>query len=74
MELSYDRIADALYIRISGEVVESSDEVSPGIILDYGKNGNLLGIEVLNFSSRKLNLNEIVQMDPSELVPLVSSC
>jgi len=74
MELSHDRVANALYIRISGDVVESSDEISPGIILDFGKNGKLLGIEVLNFSSRKLNLNEIVQMDPSELIPLVSSC
>lgn len=47
MKLKYDPEANALYVRFSvGEVVES-EEVSPGVILDYDEAGHILALELL---------------------------
>ncbi|MGC8578153.1 MAG: DUF2283 domain-containing protein [Thermoproteota archaeon] len=50
-----------------GKVAES-DEVENGIILDYDLNGNLIGIEILEFSKGKIDLNELVVKGPRVLV------
>jgi uncharacterized protein YuzE len=39
-------------IRFSDSPVDESDEEKPGIILDYDKDGNIVGIEILNASRR----------------------
>ena len=41
-----------LTIQLSSAPVEESDEDKPGIILDYDKDGNIVGIEILNASKR----------------------
>ena len=69
MEMKYDKVADALSIRLSGEKVVDSEEIKPGLILDYGKKGDLVGIEILNFSHHEINLNEIIRLNPDEIVP-----
>ncbi|ADH88063.1 Protein of unknown function DUF2283 [Ancylobacter novellus DSM 506] len=47
MKLKYDPEANALYVRFStGEIVES-EEVSPGVILDYDDEGHILALELL---------------------------
>ncbi|WAC27252.1 MULTISPECIES: DUF2283 domain-containing protein [unclassified Ancylobacter] len=47
MKLKYDPEANALYVRFStGDVVES-EEVSPGVILDYDEAGHILALELL---------------------------
>ncbi len=43
----YDPQADAAYIRFSTGRVEESEEVSPGIVLDYDEDGHIVGMEVL---------------------------
>ena len=54
IKTSYDPEADALFIWLAPEGVPSvsNREVSPGVILDYGADGQLLGIEVLDVRSR----------------------
>jgi uncharacterized protein YuzE len=74
MEIIYDKVADALSIRLSREKIEDSDEIKSGIILDYGKKGDLVGIELLNFSHREINLNQLIQMSPDEIVPSIVNC
>jgi len=74
MDFSFDKIADALYIRFSSEKISNSDEIAEGIIIDYGKNQNIVGVEVLNFTERKLNLNDLVQMNSEELIPRLAQC
>jgi len=74
MNLSFDKKANALYIRISSEKVLNSDEIAEGIIIDYNKKDNIVGVEVLNFTEKNLNLNDLVQMTIEELIPLLAQC
>jgi uncharacterized protein YuzE len=52
MKVKYHQDVDVLNIRFSDAPVDESDEEKPGIILDYDKDGNLVGIEILNASRR----------------------
>jgi uncharacterized protein YuzE len=47
-KFEYDPAADAAYIRFSSETVLESEEVSQGIVLDYDRDGHIVGMEVLN--------------------------
>ena len=55
MKVKYDQEVDVLTIEFSSVPVEESDEDKPGIILDYDKDGNIVGIEILNASKRMEN-------------------
>lgn len=48
MKLHYDPAADALYLRLSDAPVAESEEVRPGIVLDYDHNNRVVSVEVLN--------------------------
>jgi uncharacterized protein YuzE len=48
VELKYDREADAAYLRFSTAEIIESEEVSPGVILDYDNQGRIVGLEVLH--------------------------
>ena len=52
MKVKYDQEVDVLTIQLSSAPVEESDEDKPRIILDYDKDGNIVGIEILNASKR----------------------
>lgn len=55
MKLTYDPQVDVLRILFRDVPVEESDEDKPGVILDYDKDGNIVGLEVLNASKRVEN-------------------
>jgi uncharacterized protein YuzE len=50
-KLEYDAAADAAYIRFSTEPVLETEEVAKGIMLDYDRDGRIVGLEVLNAST-----------------------
>lgn len=52
MRLKVDTQNDALYFRLDEKSVTESEEVKPGVILDYDKDGKVVGIEMLNISER----------------------
>lgn len=52
MKVTYDPEVDVLRILFSSAPIEESDEDKPGVILDYDKDGNVVGMEVLNASQR----------------------
>ena len=55
MKVTYDPEVDILRILFRDAPVEESDEDKPGIILDYDKDGNVVGLEVLIASQRVEN-------------------
>ncbi len=57
MKLNIDREADALYLRLDDSPIVESEEVSPGIVLDYNEADEVVGVEMLNLSKRSSNLN-----------------
>ena len=59
MRINYYPETDSLYIDLSPKTSTESREVSPGVVLDYDSDGNLVGIDVDNASS-KLDLKEFV--------------
>jgi len=52
MRLKVDLENDALYFRLSEAPIGESEEVSPGIILDYNESGSVVGIEILGIKER----------------------
>jgi uncharacterized protein YuzE len=50
--LHYNPDVDVLRILFRNAPIEESDEDKPGIVLGYNKEGNLVGLEVLNASQR----------------------
>jgi uncharacterized protein YuzE len=57
MKLKIDHEADALYLTLDESEVVDSEEVSPGIIVDYNAENNVVGIEMLYLSKRTPKLN-----------------
>ncbi len=52
MKVTYDSEVDVLRIVFSDHPIEESDEDKPGVILDYDREGNIVGIEILDASQR----------------------
>jgi uncharacterized protein YuzE len=61
MKIHYDPQVDALYLRLSEAAIQDSEEVSPGIILDYDNSNRVVGIEVLSVKRHlpDANVNKI---------------
>ena len=63
MKLNYYPETDSLYIGLSGVPSSESKEISEGIVLDYGLDGRLVGIDIDNASAKvelkKLILNKL---------------
>ena len=55
MELKVDRESDALYLRLDESAIVESEEVQPGIVLDYDKDGDLIGLEIREASTKVEN-------------------
>ena len=55
MKVTYDPEVDVLRILLSDAPIEESDEEKPGVILDYDKDGNVVGLEILEASKRTTN-------------------
>jgi len=52
MKIEFDQEADALYIELALGDIDKTEEIKPGLILDYDINGNVLGVEMLYISKR----------------------
>ena len=62
MNVSYDKKVDVLRIIFSSAEIEESDEDKTGMIIDYDKNGNVVGLEILD-ASKKLENPMLVEVD-----------
>ena len=52
MKATYDAETDTLTVIFREDPVDESDEVRPGVILDYDREGRLVSIEVLDASKQ----------------------
>ena len=59
MKIAYYPETDSMYIDFSVKQSAESKEVSPGVVLDYDSDGNLVGIDIDN-ASHKLDLKELI--------------
>jgi len=59
MKISYYPETDSMYIDLSAKESVDSQEVSPGIVLDYDSEGNLTGIDIDN-ASTKMSLDQLI--------------
>jgi uncharacterized protein YuzE len=52
VRLKVDKESDALYFRLNEAAIVESEEVQPGVILDFDANGCVVGVEMLTLSLR----------------------
>ncbi len=52
MKISVDKESDTLYFRLDESKIAESEEVRPGVILDFDEDDRVVGVEFLNISSR----------------------
>lgn len=69
MKFEYHRESDMLYIRLQSGMSNESEEVSPGVVLDYNKENQVVGIEIED-ASQKIDLTRL-EVNALPLVNLV---
>ena len=52
MKIRIDKENDALYFRLDDTEVYESEEVEPGVIIDFDKDNRIVGFEILSLSTR----------------------
>jgi uncharacterized protein YuzE len=52
MRQPLDEKADAIYLRLDESKIIESEEVHPGIILDFNERDEVVGVELLRVKSR----------------------
>ena len=52
VKVKYDPQVDVLRIRFGSTAIEESEQIEPGIIIDYDDQGNVVGVEILDASER----------------------
>jgi len=61
MKLHYDPKTDAIYLRLGEAKIVESEEVRPGIVLDFDNKDRVVAVEILNV--RK----QFPEADPDDL-------
>lgn len=64
---TYDREVDAIAVRFApdGARYAGSEEVAPGVVLDYDEQGRVIGVELLDVGDR--NVIRFVPRPPRQL-------
>ncbi len=52
MKLKVDKEADALYLRLDDSEIVESEEIAPGIVVDYNDANVVVGVEILDLSKQ----------------------
>ena len=52
MKMHYDERSYALYLRLDESKIIESEEVQPGIVLDFDANNQVVGVEILRVKER----------------------
>lgn len=71
-KIYYDKKTDVLWLNIKSGIEEEHREVTPGVSIEIGREGELLGIEILNASKvlgSKLGLKSTDRSNYTTAVP-----
>jgi uncharacterized protein YuzE len=52
VKVHVDKEADALYLRLDDSKIVESEEIAPGMVVDYNRKDAVVGVEVLHLSKR----------------------
>jgi uncharacterized protein YuzE len=66
MKIEYSKEADAIYVYFTESHVAKSKDIEDGFVVDFGANGQVIGIEVLDVSQR-FSLADIVNVSIENL-------
>ena len=67
MKIKYDPEADAMFIRFNQDKVDHTKEVDKNTLIDFNKDGQVIGVEVLFVRERNPNL--LKEFKVENLVP-----
>ncbi|MFA6240956.1 MAG: DUF2283 domain-containing protein [Candidatus Hydrogenedentales bacterium] len=70
MRLHVDQNADALYLRLDDSQIVESEEVSPGVVIDFNEGNQVVGVEILHISHRspKFDIGKLIfETTPSSI-------
>ena len=74
IKLKVDKESDALYFRLDESAIVESEEVQPDVILDFDRNGQVVGVEMLGLSMRvDPGLIRDLQLETARTGPLQSA-
>jgi uncharacterized protein YuzE len=60
MKVVYWNDTDTMYITFRGDVEGyESEEIAPGVVADFAEGGDLVGIEVYDVASEKVDLSKL---------------
>ena len=57
MKVHFDQDSDAVYFKLDDSAITDSEEVKPGIILDFNEQNQIVGIEILRVRDRVPDAN-----------------
>ena len=57
MKIKVDQEADALYLSLDDSPIVETEEVSPGVIVDFNEKKEVVGVEILYLSKRAPDVN-----------------
>ena len=63
MKIRYDPDADAMYITLRESEVASTKKIDKTTIVDYDKDGQLIGVEILSVKETNPNLLKEIQVE-----------
>ena len=68
MKITYDSKADAMYIKLKDAKIFKTKEIDSNTIIDYDKDNDVIGIEILFVKERLPSLLKNVQVENLILV------
>jgi uncharacterized protein YuzE len=66
MNITFDRKADAMYIFLRDKKVFRSEDITNDTIIDYDRDGNVIGIELLS-ASKRIPMEELTKPEIKQL-------
>lgn len=69
MNIKYDRIADAIYMKVSQATVAQTVKLDDALLVDKDSEGNIVGLEILDASSQE-NLIQNLEKNVRDGVPV----